>query len=206
MSLRSSGLRAYLLVLATGFCPRFARSLRPQKQGRREDRVRAQLGVAALALLIGIINGVSQSQNLKPRVGYLIPSIVGTAFAQTARPTNSAPPAEVQIEDCLKRDSTVSQQIIRGVFGILPDDRWFVVVSSNLEVQTAISDVQAIQRTYSGKFQAKICGPVGGDSRYRVVIGENLTYEAAKKLEADAKAAGLPNDTWVWSPLQLSPS
>jgi len=100
------------------------------------------------------------------------------------------------------RGSTPVQQIIRGTLGILPEDRWFVVTSSNLQLQTAIDDVQDIKRRYAGKFQPKICAPIRGDNRYRVVIGENLTYEAASKLRDEAIAAGLSRDSWLWSPLQ----
>ena len=161
-----------------------------------------QLGIAAPAIIIGIINGVSQSHNLRPRIGFQIPAIVGTAFAQPAPRPDGALPTGVRVEDCLRRESTVSQQIIKGVLGILPEDRWFVVISSNLQLQTAINDVQEIQQKFSGRFQAKICGPVSADNRYRVVIGQNLTYDAATRLKDEAKAAGLPIGTWLWSPLQ----
>src|SRR6266852_3953180 len=75
-----------------------------------------QLGIAAPALLIGIINGASQSHNLNLRVEIPIPSITTTARAQSApRPGNSLPSAsQFQVADCLRRDSTVLQQIARG--------------------------------------------------------------------------------------------
>jgi hypothetical protein len=167
-----------------------------------------QLGIAAPALLIGIINGISQTKNLTPHAELQIPAIVGSAFAQPAPPSGGSVPTnlQAQVSDCLKRESTTSQQILKGAFGILPDDRWFVVVSSNLQLQTAIADVQDIQRKYPGKYRPKICAPVDGDNHYRVAIAENLTYDAATKLRDEAVGAGLPKGTWLWSPLQSGSS
>jgi hypothetical protein len=87
------------------------------------------------------------------------------------------------------------------LIGALPADRWFVVYSSNRLLPSAAGDVQDIQRKYAGRFQPAICAPVNGDERYRVVLGSNLTFDAATKLRAAAIAAGVLTDIWVWSPV-----
>lgn len=155
-----------------------------------------QLGIAAPALIGGIISGAYHAQQSPQHVGFDIPAIIGTASAQPVPPT----PSNIQPRDC-KRDLTASQQILKGLVGALPSDRWFVVYSSDRLAQSAISDVQDIQRKYSARFRATICAPVDGDDRYRVVIGANLSYDAAVKLKSEAVAASFPKDIWLWSPI-----
>jgi hypothetical protein len=156
-----------------------------------------QLGIAAPALLAGIINSASLSQHVKNQQStFEIPSIVSSAFAQ---PVASQQP---KVEDCRKHDSTAGQQILKGLFSILPEDRWYVSTSSNLQLQSAIDEVQDIERRFPARFHPKICAPTSGDDKYyRVIIGQNLTREAASKLRDAALAAGLSKSTWLWSPV-----
>jgi uncharacterized membrane protein YuzA (DUF378 family) len=156
-----------------------------------------QLGIAAPALLGGIISGAYHTQQSNQHAMLEIPAIIGTASAQ---PAPNATPSNIQPRDC-KRDLTASQQILKGLVGALPSDRWFVVYSSNRLAPSAIGDVQDIQRKYPARFQAHICAPADGDDRYRVVIGANLNYDAATKLRGEAIAAGFPKDIWLWSPI-----
>jgi len=156
-----------------------------------------QLGLAAPALLTGIINGVSLSNNVvNQRTAFEMPAIVSSAFAQ---PGTINPP---KVEDCLKHDSTAGQQVLKGLLGILPEDRWNVSTSSNLQLQSAVDEVQDIKRRFPTKFHPKICAPISSDDKYyRVIIGQNLTREAASKLRDEALAAGLSKSTWLWSPV-----
>ncbi len=158
-----------------------------------------QLGIAAPALLTGIINGVSLSHNVQQQASFEIPAIVSSAFAQPAANTGAA--NRPQSEDCLKRDSTTTQQVLKGLFSILPEDRWYVSTSSNLQLQSAVDEVQDIARRFPGRFNPKICAPISSEDKYyRVIIGQNLTREAAIKLRDEALAAGLSKSTWLWSP------
>lgn len=173
-----------------------------------------QLGIVAPALLTGMINGVSLSANLPAQANVTppanvksqstieMPSTVSSAIAQPVVGNTSPTEAVPQPKDCLKRESSVSQEILRGLLSILPENRWYVVISSNINLRYAVNHVQEIRRKYEGKFQAEICQPLPGDNRYRIVIGENLTRTAAEKLQQEAVEAGFPPGTWLWSPLQ----
>jgi hypothetical protein len=177
-----------------------------------------QLGIAAPALLTGLLNGAvianqrtppSQSSQTAPaatinhneretnqRFVFEVPSFIGRAHAQGAgRPAN--------VLDCTTpQDPSVSQQILKGLIGIVPDNQWFVVVGSNPTAESALADVATLNQRYAGRFSAKVCAPAAApDNRYRVVIGEYLTYAAATKLKLEAIAAGLPGETWVWNPV-----
>lgn len=178
-----------------------------------------QLGIAAPAVLTGLLNGavINNKQNApatpapqsapatpgrgseldkKFYFSFEVPSVVGSARAQGV---GRAP----GILDCTKpKDPTVGQQILKGLVGIVPENHWFVVVGSNDTSGGALSDVNAFNRRFSGKFTAEICAPPSGaDKPYRVVIGEYLTYSDATKLKLDAIAAGFPGETWVWNPV-----
>lgn len=176
-----------------------------------------QLGVAAPALLTGMINGTAINKQIpqqppsaqfeparrpgsglemERRFALEMPSIIGSARAQGA-----ALPANVL--DCTKPpDPSVSQQILKGLVGIVPDNQWFVVVGSNPTAESALADVNTLNQRYAGRFRAKVCAPAAApDNRYRVVIGEYMTYADATKLKLQAITAGLPGETWVWNPV-----
>jgi hypothetical protein len=185
-----------------------------------EDSIKLfQLGVAAPALLTGMLNGAvianqksnvpiqsSQSTQSAPvhsserdRNRYLsfeVLSGITIAHAQDAASSNG-------ILDCTKPPSpTIGQQILKGLVGITPDNEWFVVVGSNPSADSALDDVKLFDKKLSGKFAVRVCAPAGGpDNRYRVVVGQYLTYDNASQLKAQAIAAGAPPDTWVWNPI-----
>lgn len=172
-----------------------------------------QLGVAAPALLTGMINGaVIAKGNGAPPVAPpaaqsmlydgpgiertpFMPSFITAAYAQAVT-------QDVAVEDCTKaKQSTFTQQALKGLLGLQPDNQWYVVVGSNPTAQSATGDAALLNRRYVGKFTAKVCTPAGSsDGRFRVVIGDGMSYDGASKLRADAVAAGLPGDAWVWNP------
>ncbi|MDP1602788.1 MAG: hypothetical protein Q8M03_05930, partial [Legionella sp.] len=173
-----------------------------------------QLGVAAPALLTGMINGavIAKGNGAPPvasppaqsmlydgpgieRISFM-PSFVNAAYAQPVA-------QDVAVEDCTKaKQATFTQQALKGLLGLQPDNQWYVVVGSNPTAQSATGDAVLLNRRYVGKFTAKVCAPAGSsDGRFRVVIGEGMSYDSASKLRADAVAAGLPGDAWVWNPL-----
>jgi hypothetical protein len=157
-----------------------------------------QLGVMGPALLTAMINGAASNVNAKS-ASLDLPSLFGTAFAQEG--LDQAGSIQGTLNCNVRSDPTAGQQIIQGFFGILPTDRWFVVVSSNLNLEFALADVKQINSGYGGRFHAAICRPpVGTDNYYRVVIGQNLTYDQATKLKNEAAASGLPMEAWLWTP------
>jgi hypothetical protein len=162
-----------------------------------------QLGIMAPALLTGMINGLAAANNQTPSSsaaphGAMMPSFVGSAYAQGA-------PLPSGVTDCSQaRTLTVTQQVLKGLAGIVPANEWFVVVGSNPTAQSALDDVATMKARYSGRFQLSVCAPLGGaDKRWRVVIGEHMTYPEATKLRDEAAAAGVP-EPWLWNPVQPS--
>lgn len=176
-----------------------------------------QLGIAAPALLTGIINGAAVSNTAKqdqapqqqqqrtqqqsPSSYFEIPGLIGKVFAQSASRDGNVAPNQPSIEDCANpKDPSISQQFLQGFAGIVPDNRWFVVISSNINIESAVGDVATINRQFPGRFKPKICAPPRGDKFYRVVIGEYLNYQAASKLRDEIVRAGIQKDAWLWTP------
>src|SRR5262249_22679679 len=136
-----------------------------------------QLGIAAPAMLTSIINGAAGNVNSKG-ISFYLPSVVSSAFAQE---TPKSVSSSETIENCsLAPKPSVAQQVLQGLAGILPDNRWFVVVSSNSKVESALNDAKEISSKYANQFHPVVCQPTGAaDSYYRVVIGKYLTYDNA---------------------------
>jgi hypothetical protein len=172
-----------------------------------------QLGVMAPALLTSIINGAaisikasgqgpqSSAVQIAPpqKVGF---SLIGSAFAQTGpvpQPSAAAP------KDCLlPAELSTTQQIFKGLIGLVPDNKWYVVAGSYGALPGATEDAAQIRARFGTKYSVSICKPLGGpDLQYRVVIGENLTYADGTRLKVDAIAAGLPDNTWLWNPVDM---
>jgi hypothetical protein len=99
----------------------------------------------------------------------------------------------------------VSQQILKGLAGIVPGNQWFVVVGSYGSAEAAARDASEIKAKFPGKYQPQICAPTTvPNSPYRVVIARYMTYPDATQIKNDAIAAGLPSDTWLWNPFAVA--
>jgi hypothetical protein len=173
-----------------------------------------QLGIMAPALLTSIINGAaisakangqgSQSATLQapaPQKSGSF-SLVGSAFAQTGPVTQPAAFAK----DCLvPAELSATQQIFKGLIGLVPDNKWYVVVGSYAALPGATEDAAQISARFGTKYSVSICKPLSNpDTQYRVVIGENLSYADGTRLKVDAIAVGLPQNTWLWNPVDMS--
>lgn len=171
-----------------------------------------QLGIMAPALLTSIINGAAislkasgqgpQSAAIQTpaaqKTGF---SLVASAFAQTGPvPSGAAAP-----KDCLlPAELSTNQQIFKGLIGLVPDNKWYVVAGSYGALPGATENATQIRARFGTKYPVSICKPLGGpDLQYRVVIGENLTYADGTRLKIDAIGAGLPDNTWLWNPVGM---
>ena len=86
----------------------------------------------------------------------------------------------------------------------MPDNEWYVVVGSYGAPETALAGANELARKFPGKFQVGVCQPIGGaDARYRIVVGEHLSYADAARLKAEAIKTGFPQETWVWNPIEM---
>jgi hypothetical protein len=171
-----------------------------------------QLGIMAPALLTSLINGATisiKANTPAPQVPGIqtplpqkseFPSLIGSAFAQPG----PAPSPQAATDCLLPGQLSTSQQILKGLIGLIPDNKWYVVTGSYGALPGAIQDAADIRARFNAKYSVSICKPLGGpDAQYRVVIGENLTYADATRLKVDAIAAGFSNNTWVWNPVDM---
>jgi hypothetical protein len=174
-----------------------------------------QLGIMAPALLTSLINGAAIS--IKATAGTAqnstvqtpaaqkseFPSLIGSAFAQPG-PT-SAPQTTTPLKDCLSpAELNTTQQILKGLIGLVPDNKWYVVVGSYGALPGATQDANQIRARFGTRYTVSICKPLGPpDGQYRVVIGEDLTYADATRFKVDAIAAGFGDNTWLWNPVDM---
>jgi hypothetical protein len=173
-----------------------------------------QLGIMAPALLTSLINGATISiranaqaaqnpavQTSLPQKSEF-PSLIGSAFAQSGPAT--APPT-APLKDCLlPAELSTTQQIFKGLIGLVPDNKWYVVAGSYGALPGATQDATEIRARFGARYSASICKPIGGpDAQYRVVIGENLTYADATRIKVEAIAAGFADNTWLWNPVDM---
>jgi hypothetical protein len=174
-----------------------------------------QLGIMAPALLTSIINGAAISAKANGQGSQSVTrqtpapqksgafSLVGSAFAQIVPVTQANAPAP---KDCLvPAELSTTQQIFKGLIGLVPDNKWYVVVGSYTALPGATEDAAQISARFGAKYSVSICKPLSNpDTQYRVVIGENLSYADGTRLKVDAIAAGLPQNTWLWNPVEMS--
>lgn len=173
-----------------------------------------QLGVMAPALLTSLINGATISikantqapmnpgiQTPLPKQANF-PSLIGTAFAQ---PAPAPAPQTTPVKDCLlPAELSTTQQVLKGLIGLVPDNKWYVVVGSYGSLPGATQDAAAIRARFGTRYSVSICKPLGGpDAQYRVAIGENLTYPDGTRLKVDAIASGFSDNTWLWNPADM---
>jgi len=174
-----------------------------------------QLGIMAPALLTSIINGAAISIKASgqapqsPAVQAPPPqktgfSLVGSAFAQAGPAPLPGAPAPAPKDCLLPAELNPTQQILKGLIGLVPDNKWYIVVASYAALPGAVEDANQVRARFGTKYPVSICKPIGGaDTQFRVVIGENLTYADGTRLKVDAIAAGLPENTWLWNPVDM---
>ncbi|EJN13733.1 hypothetical protein PMI42_02719 [Bradyrhizobium sp. YR681] len=172
-----------------------------------------QLGIMAPALLTSLINGAAISikttgQAPQGQTAALLPqkteilALIGRAHADPAPAASGEASAA---KDCLlPAELSTTQQIFKGLIGLVPDNKWYVVIGSYAALASANQDASEIRARFGTKYAVAVCKPLGGpDVQFRVVIGENLTYTDGTRLKLDAIAAGLPNSTWLWNPVDM---
>jgi hypothetical protein len=164
-----------------------------------------QLGIAAPAIINSLINAAASNIN-QIHAYNTLPSFISSALAQPA--SDTPPPGADQALDCtVAPPLTAKQQVFQGLLGVLPANRWAVVVASFTTSASAVTDAEHINASHDGKYHAEVCQPVaGGAPYYRVVVGKYLTLDDAKALQAQAKADGFSAGTWLWLPLGNGPT
>jgi hypothetical protein len=148
-----------------------------------------QLGIAAPALITAAINGgrITLPQTPAIHTSHSSWSIISEAVAQ---------PASENIKQFSLPKETPSQQVVRGLFGTLPKNVWYVIAGSTTTKEEAERKAEEARKK---GFPADVYAPYGGNPCYAVVIGSQLTQSQAQELRNKAVSAGLPKDTYLWT-------
>ncbi len=78
----------------------------------------------------------------------------------------------------------------------LTETRWYVVVGSHIKLEDALKQARKLNAA-SREFRAEVYAPQEDNPHYAVVIGEDLTLEAAREIKRRAIGVGLPKDIYL---------
>ncbi len=152
-----------------------------------------ELGIAAPALITALLNGAQIEAAKIPSRAATPPastSFIPSAYAQGT--------TKGQVRTFSLPKENLGEQVVRGLTGSRPKNVWFVIAGSHIKLGDAQRQAQQINQKWPN-FTDEVYAPYGGNPYYAVVIGANLTYEEAQKLQQRVIAAGLPKDTYVWT-------
>jgi hypothetical protein len=136
-----------------------------------------QLGLAAPAVLTGILNGVA----LRADRGQHAPIALAT-------PVHAAQ----QVETFEPAKETSAQQVLLGLFGIRPAlAEWIVGAYDARDRQDALARAQSLQRRYPG-VEFKVFRPSAALDGWVVTIGGQMTQAAANRQIEEARAKRIP--------------
>ncbi len=149
-----------------------------------------QLGVVAPALFLAWTNGVDLN-----KVETQLNNITAPSAQRTAGSINSswAQPAEQGIMKAYPapKSRTTLEKFGDAVFGKTPKKKWFVVAGSYRNEQAA-RKLQGVIKSDFRQFKPVVYKPSKGNPFFKVVIGENLSFDDAVKLRNKAIKAGIP--------------
>jgi hypothetical protein len=155
-----------------------------------------QLGIAAPALITGLLNGGQIQVPKAPAPGDAKPS----ASIQFIAPVYAQPSREKAVQTFSLPKETLGEQFQRGLTGALPKRVWFVIVGSYTSREAADKAAKKIEKDFGAKgFKPEVYAPYSGNPNWAIVIGANLTSDEAQQLRWRAVTAGLPKDTYVWT-------
>jgi len=157
-----------------------------------------QLGVAAPAIIVGLMNGQALKQseyetkqlaspyaieNTSTKSASLMSTFISTAYADESSITNSY----------LRKTSTF-KRFLYGLTGNL-DASWFVIAGSH---KTAKSANQQVKELKTKGYDAQVYKQFNGSQYFGVMIGTYLPLKEAKQLKAKAIKDNLSKDTYLW--------
>jgi hypothetical protein len=152
-----------------------------------------QLGLAAPALITGLMNGVNQ-RALAESQQFVAPKQAAVLSMEAVY----AAELEPQAKQFVIPEESQAQQILRGLTGARSDRVWFVIASRLPNQAAAAAAAGHITRTFKG-FSAEVYQPYQGQGSWSVVIGAGLTRADAMRLRERAVAAGMA-DADLWTP------
>jgi hypothetical protein len=147
-----------------------------------------ELGIAAPALITGMIAGVQRDIPKNPKSS--------SAWIQTVHAQSPAAVTVGPFKKFTYPAESLGEQIQRGLFGKMSERVCFVIAGSYLKLEAAGTFAEKYKKK---GFDAEVYEPYGDNPYYAVVIGSNLTRKDAMKLRQRAINSGLPKDTYLWS-------
>lgn len=185
-----------------------------------------QIGMAAPAVVAGALTASSLAPHrtaqapLPTAFAAFISVTHGTAVAQPL-PAASTPSSlgRVKRDEPLQTAPSQAQQplipvkkfvlpplpayseFFEGLIGVpvgTPKDVWFTIVASTPTRELAIAKALEIKKA-TPSFNVEVYEPYGRNPYWAVTIGSNLDRSSALRLKNQAKNAGLPQDTYVWT-------
>ena len=152
------------------------------------------VGVSAPALIAGYLStanpNLAQARTAStPTKEHTLLFIFPSAHAQ------SAPATPDQIKRFTLPAQNAGSQFLDGLLGIQPNNVWFVIVGSHLDVNDARKRAQGINQRVKS-YQAAVYAPYADNPYYAVVIGAHLTQSEAKALRDKAVQDGFPKDSY----------
>lgn len=158
-----------------------------------------ELGIVAPALITAMLNAgqIDIPKTKLPTEGSATSSImfISSAYAQPLLPQDTT---KTEIKKFSFPPETRIQQLWRGFTGSGPRRVWFVIAGSHLKLEDAQKQVRQILGK-TKDFKPEVFAPYGDNKNYAVVIGANLTLIEAQQTKKKAIAAGLPEDTYLWT-------
>ncbi|MFH1874141.1 MAG: SPOR domain-containing protein [Pseudomonadota bacterium] len=157
-----------------------------------------ELGIIAPALITAMINaGNIKQADFNP--AEIVPPSAKIFFINDALAQETTQPEELQtVKKFQIPPETQTQQFFRGLIGAEPANTWFVIVGSYRHENNAQRQAKLINRAYDD-FQAEVYAPYGDNPFYTVVIGANLSQNAAQNLRDKALKEGLAEDAYLWT-------
>jgi hypothetical protein len=156
------------------------------------------VGLSVPSLLVGIVNGAQANKYSLQQAGtppsakltirnlFALPVVYASPAPDPAAKVFSAPP-----------DST-KDQIFRGL-GIIGEFRGYFVIAAAYPTQVDAEKAATLVRNKG--FTPVIYAAPAGSSVFSVVIGEQMTLDAASRLQAAARRKGLPYAfSWRFAP------
>ena len=156
-----------------------------------------QLGLAAPALITGLING-QNLRTLEESQQFVLPPQAAVLSIEAVYAAELELELEPQAKKFVIPEETKGEQILRGMTGARSDRVWFVVASREPDQRAATVAAARIRERFKG-FSPEVYEPYLGQGSWSVVIGAGSTRADAMHLRQRAVAAGMA-DADLWTP------
>lgn len=154
-----------------------------------------QLGIVAPAMITALMNG---NQIKAPKAeGQITGNNRPVTWLSLASAAYAASPQEDVKKFSLLKETSL-QEFLRGLTGSRTNRIYFVIVGQHQTKEEAKSQAKTISDKNLG-FKADVYAPYGDIMYFSVVIGANLTFNEAAKLQKRAIESKLAENVSIWT-------